>query len=95
MATVSSVLLLMVWNPAVQSIRTKISEKTNIIDSQKYFNIEREYENRVLKEINCILVSQKIPKRGTIRLVEDKLEIFSYLVNILNNIFYYSQELNI
>ena len=94
MATAISVLLLIVWYPEVHSIRTEISAK-NILDSQKYFNIKQEYENHVLKEANCILVSQKIPKRGTIRLVEDKLEIFSYLVNILNNIFYYSQELNI
>lgn len=95
MVTTSSIVCLILFCTGCYNIRTEFSTTKTKLDSEKFFDIDGKYEQQILENINCILIKQKIPKRGTIRLIEDRLQIFSYMVNILNNIFYYSQELNI
>ena len=52
---------------------------------------EKTFDEIILSKSNCITVQQKIPKRGNIQLIEDRLEIFAYLTNTLQNAFYFSQ----
>ena len=64
------------------------SQETNDSNISMY---EKIFDKIILSKSNCITVQQKIPKRGNIRLIEDRLEIFAYLTNTLQNAFYFSQ----
>ena len=64
------------------------SQETNDSNTSMY---EKIFDKIILSKSNCITVQQKIPKRGNIRLIEDRLEIFAYLTNMLQNAFYFSQ----
>ena len=64
------------------------SQETNDSNTSMY---EKIFDKIILSKSNCITVQQKIPKRGNIRLIEDRLEIFAYLTNTLQNAFYFSQ----
>ena len=64
------------------------SQETNNSNISVY---EKIFDEIILSKSNCITVQQKIPKRGNIQLIEDRLEIFAYLTNTLQNAFYFSQ----
>ena len=67
------------------------NENSQEINNGNISVYEKIFDEIILSKSNCITVQQKIPKRGNIQLIEDRLEIFAYLTNTLQNAFYFSQ----